>query len=81
MLIIGISVFFRLCLSWRNRSKSRSSAIDAKADGNFYADCFLNMALEGAGVHTVITDTKGKKVAENTSDVHANSDHTSINLP
>ena len=29
--------------------------IDAKADGNFYADCFLNMAVEGARVHTVIT--------------------------
>lgn len=36
-------------------------AIDAKADGNFYADCFLNMAVEGARVHTVITDAKGKK--------------------
>ena len=36
-------------------------AIDAKADGNFYADCFLNMAVEGARVHTVITDAKKEK--------------------
>lgn len=55
-------------------------AIDAKADGNFYADCFLNMAVEGARVHTVITDAKGKKVAENTSDVRTGSDHASINF-
>jgi len=55
-------------------------AIDAKADGNFYADCFLNMAVEGARVHTVITDVKGKKVAENTSDVRTGSDHASINF-
>ena len=54
--------------------------IDAKADGNFYADCFLNMAVEGARVHTVITDAKGKKVAENTSDVRTGSDHASINF-
>ena len=55
-------------------------AIDAKADGNFYADCFLNMAVEGARIHTVITDVKGKKVAENTSDVRTGSDHASINF-
>ena len=55
-------------------------AIDAKADGNFYADYFLNMAVEGARVHTVITDAKGKKVAENTSDVRTGSDHASINF-
>ena len=54
--------------------------IDAKADGNFYADCFLNMAVEGARVHTVITDAKEKKVAENTSDVRTGSDHASINF-
>ena len=55
-------------------------AIDAKADGNFYADCFLNMAVEGARIHTVITDVKGKKVAENTLDVRTGSDHASINF-
>lgn len=55
-------------------------AIDAKADGNFYADCFLNMAIEGAKVHTVITDNKGKKVAENTSAVRTGSDHATVSV-
>lgn len=55
-------------------------AINAQADGNFYADCFLNMAIEGAKVHTVITDDKGKKVAENTSAVRTGSDHATVNV-
>lgn len=55
-------------------------AINAQADGNFYADCFLNMAIEGAKVHTVITDDKGKKVAENTSAVRNGSDRATVNV-
>lgn len=55
-------------------------AIDAKADGNFYADCFLNRAVEGAAVRTVITDDKGKKVAENLSEVRTGSDRASVHI-
>lgn len=39
-------------------------AIDAKADGNFTADCTLSMPVEGGKITTVITNSAGKKVAE-----------------
>ena len=38
-------------------------AIDAKADGHFQADVFLNRALPGCSVCVDIIDTKGKKEA------------------
>ncbi len=39
-------------------------AIDAKADGQFTADCTLSMPVEGGSITTVITDDKGRKVGE-----------------
>ena len=38
-------------------------AIDAKADGNFTADVFLNRAVDGSKVIVDLIDAKGKKVA------------------
>ena len=40
-------------------------AIDAKGDGHFMADCYLNRAVKGAKVKTEILDGKGKVVASN----------------
>ncbi len=39
-------------------------AIDAKGDGHFMADVFLNRALPGCSVGVDVIDTKGKKVAQ-----------------
>jgi beta-galactosidase/beta-glucuronidase len=39
-------------------------AIDAKADGHFMADVYLNHAINGAKVSVDIINTKGKKVAQ-----------------
>ena len=39
-------------------------AIDAKADGTFNANCYLNKALEGLNIKTILFDKGGKKVAE-----------------
>jgi len=52
--------------------------IDAKADGVFRANCYLNRALEGASVKTVLLDAKGNKVAENTSNVKAAADWANV---
>ena len=38
-------------------------AIDAKADGRFMADVFLNQAVSGSSVSVDVVDNKGKKVA------------------
>lgn len=43
-------------------------AIDAKGDGHFIADCYLNRAVKGARVKTVILDAKGKVVASDVAD-------------
>ena len=42
-------------------------AIDAKADGRFMADVFLNQAVPSSQVSVAIIDTKGKKVATSPS--------------
>lgn len=55
-------------------------AIDARADGSFAADCYLNKALEGARIKTVITDSRGKKVGEAVSSVRTGSDFTTVRL-
>lgn len=53
-------------------------SVNAGANGLFYADCLLNRAIEGAKVRTVISDVKGKKVAENWSEVRSGSDQAAI---
>ncbi len=53
-------------------------SIDAKADGTFSANCFLNRALENAVIKTAIIDSKGKTIAENSSAVKSGSDRTKI---
>jgi hypothetical protein len=55
-------------------------SIDAKADGTFAANCFLNRALDGASVKTVILDAKNKKVAENTTKIKASGDWSMIDV-
>lgn len=55
-------------------------AIDARADGSFTADCYLNRTLEGAKIKTVITDSRGKKVGEAVSSVRTGSDFTTVRL-
>jgi beta-galactosidase/beta-glucuronidase len=54
--------------------------IDAKADGTFNANCYLNRALEGASIKTVLLDVKGNKVSENTTSVKAASDWAAIDF-
>jgi beta-galactosidase/beta-glucuronidase len=54
--------------------------LDAKADGRFTADCYLNRALENASIKTIILDQKGQSIAENTSTVKTGSDYAMINF-
>ncbi len=54
--------------------------IDAKADGSFSANCYLNRALEGASIKTIIFDAKNKKVAESTSTIKSAGDWTTLDL-
>lgn len=56
------------------------TAIDAKADGSFYAYVLINRVLEGAKVKTVISDMAGKKVAESTTAVRSGSDHADVSF-
>ncbi|MFM2290635.1 MAG: Beta-galactosidase [Bacteroidota bacterium] len=55
-------------------------SINAKADGSFTANCYLNRALEGASIKTTILDMKGKVVAENTTPIKAAGDWTTISF-
>jgi hypothetical protein len=52
-------------------------AIDAKGDGHFMADCYLNRAVKGAKVKTEILDEKGKVVASNVADARNSDEATS----
>ena len=54
-------------------------AIDAKADGHFMADCYLNRAIQGARVKTEILDAKGKVIASDVTDAR-NSDEARIDF-
>ena len=54
-------------------------AIDAKGDGHFMADCYLNRAIKGAKVKTEILDKAGKVIAQNTTDAR-NSDEARIDF-
>ena len=54
-------------------------AIDAKADGRFMADVFLNRALPGCSVCVDIIDTKGKKMGNSPATTTA-SDHARIDF-
>lgn len=54
-------------------------AIDAKDDGHFMADCYLNRAIKGAKVKTEILDKAGKVIAQNTTDAR-NSDEARIDF-
>ena len=55
-------------------------SIDAKADGTFSANCYLNRAFENANIKIAILDTKGKIIAENTSAIKSGSDYTNISF-
>ena len=54
--------------------------IDAKADGTFNANCYLNKALEGTSVKTIILNEQGKKVGESTTPVKAGGDWASVSF-
>ena len=54
-------------------------AIDAKGDGRFMADVFLNRAMPGSSVSVDIIDTNGMKVAQSQA-FAINSDGTKIDL-
>lgn len=53
-------------------------AIHAEANGTFQADCFLNMALDGAKLEADITDLDGRVLASTSSLVRAGSDRTHV---
>jgi len=55
-------------------------SIDATADGVFKANCYLNRAMEGASLKTVLFDNKGTKVAESVSALKAAADWSAIEL-
>ena len=55
-------------------------AIDAHADGMFFAKCTLNRALDGANIQTILFDPKGNKVAENKRAVQSESDWSVLEL-
>ncbi len=55
-------------------------AIDARADGTFHANCYLNKAVEKASIKTIILDAKGNKVAESVTPMKESSDWTTIDL-
>lgn len=54
-------------------------AIDAKADGRFMADVFLNQAVPGSSVCVDVIDSKGKKVATSPS-FPISSDQTKVDF-
>lgn len=54
--------------------------IDAKADGKFSANCFLNRALQGVGIQTIIFDAKNKKVAESITAIKSAGDWASVEV-
>ena len=56
------------------------TSINALADGTFAAKCSFNMAIDGASVVTVISDSKGKKVAENKSEVRNGGDFALVDF-
>lgn len=54
--------------------------LNALGDGTFTTECVLNAALEGGKIRTVITDSKGKKVAEKTSNIRSASDRALVDM-
>lgn len=58
----------------------RQCTIDAKADGTFTANCFLNRTLENAEIKAIILDEKGKAVAQAVSPVKKGSDWTTLEM-
>jgi len=57
----------------------RRVAIDAGMDGRFKATCYLNRAVEGATIETVIVDEKGNTVGNNVAETRG-SDNAEIDF-
>ncbi|MDR3118977.1 MAG: beta-galactosidase [Mediterranea sp.] len=53
-------------------------AIDARMDGSFTADCFLNGGGEEVSIRAVLLDGRGKQVSEVTTPIRAGSDRVSL---
>ncbi len=59
----------------------KGTAINAKADGTFVAECYLGKATPGnLSIRAEIFTADGKKVAETTSSLRNGSDRTSLSL-
>src|SRR5574344_1325652 len=54
--------------------------VNALSDGTFTANCFLNMAVEGAKIETSILNSKGKRVAHSISEIRRGSDVALVSL-
>lgn len=54
--------------------------VNALSDGTFTANCFLNMAVEGAKIETSILNSKGKSVAHSISEFRRGSDVALVSL-
>lgn len=72
-------IFRPVFLQIKPAENFRQISIDAKADGSFLANCYLNEALSGLSVKTTILDAKGKSVATSTSAIKNAGDWTQIN--
>jgi hypothetical protein len=56
----------------------RHIAVDARMDGSFLANCFLNTAGEGMNIRTALFDARGNRIAEATAPVKAGSDRATL---
>ena len=58
----------------------RHIAIDAQMDGSFRANCYTNISGDGMSIRAQILDGKGKKLADTTVPLKAESDWTTLQL-
>ncbi|NDW12248.1 beta-galactosidase [Bacteroides sp. 214] len=72
-------IFRPVFLEVKPAQNFRHIAIDAKADGSFLANCYLNAPVEGSNIRVTLFDARGKKVKEQTTAVKAGGDWTTLN--
>jgi beta-galactosidase/beta-glucuronidase len=58
----------------------RHIAVDARMDGSFMANCFLNTAGEGMNIRVTLLDARGATIAETTTPIQAGSDRATLRL-
>lgn len=70
-------VFFEI----KPPSHIKRTAIDAKANGSFYANCYFgNAVLDNSSLRTEIFDTKGNKIEEKTTQITKGSDQVVVTM-